>query len=309
MYSSMFSLNLKSTKSPLQPVLDALDSVILGKADQVRLALTCVLARGHLLVEDVPGVGKTTLVKTLARVLGLESKRVHFTNDLLPADILGTAVFDPHGRKFEFHPGPIFTQVLIADELNRGTPRTQSAFLQAMEEGRVSLDGVTRDLPKPFFVVATQNPREQIGTYPLPESQLDRFLMRIHMGFPSPEFEMELLKGHRKTDDQIQPLLTPAELISVQEQVDKVHASEQVVKYIQRLLQQSRQARADESGLSPRSGLSLLAASRAWAFLAGRDYILPEDVQNVAPWVINHRMRSASTPEKAREFVLSVPLE
>src|SRR5262245_1745913 len=187
----MISLKKPATVSPLQPVLDALDSVILGKPDQVRLSLACVLARGHLLVEDVPGVGKTTLVRSLARVLGLENNRVQFTNDLLPADILGTAIFEPGNKSFLFHPGPIFTNVLIADELNRGTPRTQSAFLQAMEERRISLDGVTRDLPMPFFVVGTQNPREQIGTYPLPESQLDRFLMRIHMGFPSPQAEFE----------------------------------------------------------------------------------------------------------------------
>lgn len=305
----MFSLNIKSTPSPLQPVLDLLDSVILGKSEQVRLALACVLARGHLLVEDVPGVGKTTLVKSLAKVLGLDSKRVHFTNDLLPADILGTAVFDPAQQKFNFHAGPIFTQVLIADELNRGTPRTQSAFLQAMEEGRVSMDGITRSLPQPFFVVATQNPREQVGTYALPESQLDRFLMRIHMGFPSPQFEMELLKGNRKTEEQIAALLNGEDLLKLQRQVEQLHCSDQVLKYVQRILQNSRQARADDSGLSPRSGLSLLAASRAWAFLAGRDYVLPEDVQNVAPSVINHRMRSASSLEKAKEFILSVALE
>ena len=305
----MFSLNIKTTPSPLQPVLDLLDSVILGKSEQVRLALACVLAKGHLLVEDVPGVGKTTLVKSLAKVLGLDRKRVHFTNDLLPADILGTAVFDPAQQKFNFHAGPIFTQVLIADELNRGTPRTQSAFLQAMEEGRVSMDGITRSLPQPFFVVATQNPCEQVGTYALPESQLDRFLMRIHMGFPSPQFEMELLKGNRKTEEQIAALLNGEELLKLQRQVDQLHCSDQVLKYVQRILQNSRQARADDSGLSPRSGLSLLAASRAWAFLAGRDYVLPEDVQNVAPSVINHRMRSASSLEKAKEFILSVALE
>ncbi len=296
---------------PLQPVLDALDSVILGKPEQVRLALACVLARGHLLVEDVPGVGKTTLVKTLSRVLGLEAKRVQFTNDLLPADVLGTAIFENTTHTFKFHPGPIFTHVLIADELNRGTPRTQSAFLQAMEERRISLDGITRDLPNPFFVVATQNPREQIGTYPLPESQLDRFLMRIHMGFPAPQFEFELLKGRRKRDDQVPAVLNQTEIIRLQEACDNVHASDIVIRYVQRILMQSRNVRPDFTGLSPRSGLGILAAARAWAFLAGRDFVMPEDLQSVGPWVINHRMKfpSSSAFEKTKEFLLSLPVE
>src|SRR6185312_11901456 len=209
----MFSLKKSASASPLQNLLDTLDGVILGKPEQVRLSLACVLARGHLLVEDVPGVGKTTLVKTLAKVLGLESKRVQFTNDLLPADILGTAIFDNTTHAFKFHPGPVFMQILIADELNRGTPRTQSAFLQAMEERRISMDGLTRELPNPFFVVATQNPREQIGTYPLPESQLDRFLMRIHMGFPSPQFELELLKGKGRHEEQIPSVMNQQQVL------------------------------------------------------------------------------------------------
>src|ERR1700722_4680051 len=212
----MFSLKKSASASPLQPVLDAMDSVILGKPEQVRLSLACVLARGHLLVEDVRGVGKTTLVKTLARVLGLESKRIQFTNDLLPADILGTAIFDNLTSNFKFLPGPVFTHCLIADELNRGTPRTQSAFLQAMEERRISMEGMTRELPDPFFVVATQNPREQIGTYPLPESQLDRFLLRIHMGFPSPSYELELLRGNRMESEQIANVLKHDELLKLQ---------------------------------------------------------------------------------------------
>ncbi len=307
----MLPLTKTDAKSPLQPVLDLLDSVILGKPEQVRLSLACVLARGHLLVEDVPGVGKTTLVRALARVLGLETTRVQFTNDLLPADILGTAIFDPNNRSFHFHPGPIFTNVLIADELNRGTPRTQSAFLQAMEERLVSQDGVTRDLPTPFFVVATQNPREQIGTYPLPESQLDRFLMRIHMGFPSPEAEVELLKGNRRKQEDLSPILNQAEVLRLQDVVDMVHCSDLILSFVQRILTHSRGLRADFSGLSPRAGLAILAASRAWAFLAGRDFVLPEDVQSVAPWVINHRMRFPTTTAyaQAKEFVLSLPAE
>jgi len=307
----MISLKKSATAPPLQPVLDTLDSVILGKPEQVRLSLACVLAKGHLLVEDVPGVGKTTLVRSLARVLGLDTKRVQFTNDLLPADILGTSIFDSTTHTFKFHQGPVFTNVLIADELNRGTPRTQSAFLQAMEERIVSLDGNTRDLPHPFFVVATQNPREQIGTYPLPESQLDRFLMRVHMGFPSPEHELELLRGNRKKEDQVPALLNQADVLTHQEGVLRVHVSEVILKYVQRLLMQSRTLRSDFTGLSPRSGLALLAVAQAWAYLAGRDFVLPEDVQSVGPWVINHRMRLPSTVafEKSKEFILSLPVE
>jgi MoxR-like ATPase len=307
----MFSLKKSASASPLQPVLDTLDSVILGKPEQVRLSLACVLARGHLLVEDVPGVGKTTLVKTLARVLGLETKRVQFTNDLLPADILGTAIFDATTHTFKFHPGPVFTNVLIADELNRGTPRTQSAFLQAMEERRISLDGITRDLPNPFFVVATQNPREQVGTYPLPESQLDRFLMRVHMGFPAPQFEFELLKGGRKSEEEIPTLLNHSEVLRFQAESEKVHCSDLVIKYVQRILLQSRSVRSDFAGLSPRSGLALLSVARAWAFLDGREFVLPEDVQSVGPWVINHRLKfpTATAFEKTKEFLLSIPVE
>jgi MoxR-like ATPase len=307
----MFSLKKSNTVSPLQNILDALDSVILGKPEQVRLALSCVLARGHLLVEDVPGVGKTTLVKSLAKVLGLETKRVQFTNDLLPSDILGTAIFDAAHKSFQFHPGPVFTNALIADELNRGTPRTQSAFLQAMEERRVSLDGVTRELPNPFFVVATQNPREQIGTFPLPESQLDRFLMRVHMGFPAPEYEIELLRGNRKTEAEIPVLMSAAEVVKIQDQIEHIQCSDVLVKYVQRILVQSRSLKADFSGLSPRSGLALLSAARAWAYLAGRDFTLPEDVQAVGPWVINHRMKlpTASSYDKTREFLAGIAVE
>ncbi|MGE4132957.1 MAG: AAA family ATPase [Bdellovibrionales bacterium] len=300
-----------SVKSPLQPVLDALDSIILGKPEQVRVSLACILAKGHLLVEDVPGVGKTTLVRSLARVLGLETKRIQFTNDLLPADILGTAIFDASNKSFHFHPGPIFTNVLIADELNRGTPRTQSAFLQAMEERRISMEGVTRELPTPFFVVGTQNPREQVGTYPLPESQLDRFLMRIHMGFPDSKFEMELLRGNRKKEEDFVALMSKEDLLAAQEQVERIHCAEPILEFVHRIVSHSRGLNAHFSGLSPRSGLALLSAARAFAFLAGRDFVVPEDVQTVGPWVINHRMRfpTGSAFQKSKEFILSLAAE
>ena len=307
----MLSIKATAQTPTLQPILDLLDSVILGKPEQVRLSLACVLARGHLLVEDVPGVGKTTLVKTLAKVLGLETKRVQFTNDLLPADILGTAIFDNNTHSFRFHPGPIFTHVLIADELNRGTPRTQSAFMQAMEERRVSMDGVTRELPNPFFVVATQNPREQVGTYPLPESQLDRFLMRIHMGFPAPAFELELLKNQRKKEEDIPIFLEQEQLLALQNACEQVHCSDAILRYVQRILMHSRNIRPDFSGLSPRSGLAMLSVARAWAFLAGRDFVLPEDVQATGPWVINHRMKypTSTAFEKSKEFLLTLPVD
>ena len=304
-----------AVSSPLADVLKHLDGIILGKPEQVRLSLACVLARGHLLVEDVPGVGKTTLVRNLAHVLGLDTKRVQFTNDLLPADILGTSIFDQATRAFSFQPGPVFTNVLIADELNRGTPRTQSAFLQAMEERVISLDGVTHALPEPFFVVATQNPREQIGTYPLPESQLDRFLMRIHMGFPSPEFELELLRtelaGVSRVDVSGPSLLSRADVMHHQAAVAKVQATDAILRYVQRLLQHSRALGKDFGGLSPRAGLAMLNVARAWAYLAGRDFTLPDDVQQVAPWVINHRLRFAGGDafQRAQDFVRGVAVD
>lgn len=307
----MRSPKIETSGSPLKDALDALDSVLLGKPEQVRLSVACVLAKGHLLVEDVPGVGKTTLVRSLARVLGLATQRIQFTNDLLPADILGTSIYDANAQNFKFHPGPIFTHVLIADELNRGTPRTQSAFLQAMEERKVSLDGNTRDLPAPFFVVATQNPREQIGTYPLPESQLDRFLVRMHLGFPSPEHEFNLLRHARVSVEEVPVHLDQAQVLELQEKAAATHCSDAVVRYVQRLLVQSRGLRADFSGLSPRSGLALIAMAKAWAFLNARDFVLPDDVQSVAPWVINHRLRlpTAVAFTQARDFVAGVPVE
>lgn len=266
--------------------------VIVGKSQQLKLSLACLLAEGHLLIEDVPGVGKTTLVRFLSKALGLQESRIQFTNDLLPSDILGTSIFDKASQKFTFHPGPIFSQLVLGDELNRATPKTQSACLQAMEEARVTVDGVTHELPRPFFVIATQNPEEQLGTYPLPESQLDRFLMRIELGFPDRENERLLLTGERRDVmiSEMKSVMSPEDLLSLQKQVRQVHTSDALIQYVQDILTNSRDHSERYRGLSPRAGLALLSASRAWAFIEGRDMVLPEDVQAVAPSTLGHRL-------------------
>jgi len=279
----------------LRQALDLLGGVVLGKDTQLRLSLACLLARGHLLIEDIPGIGKTTVAKALAVVLGLEFKRVQFTNDLLPADVLGVSVFDAAASSFVFHPGPVFTNVLLADEINRGTPRTQSALLEVMEEQQVSLDNSTRLLPRPFFVLATQNALDQAGTYPLPESQLDRFLFRISLGYPDLDSELELL-GRSQTAGR--PVLPEAvsnaeEVLDLQEQVDHVRTSAALLRYVRDLLDWTRTSGRFVNGLSPRAGQALVRASRAWAFLDGRDFVLPEDVQAVFPSLAGHRLRSA----------------
>jgi MoxR-like ATPase len=273
-------------------VVRQVGELILGKDRQVRLAFACLLARGHLLIEDLPGMGKTTLAQGLARTLGLSFRRIQFTSDLLPADILGVSVYQPESRDFRFHPGPVFTQLLLADELNRATPKTQGALLEAMEERQVTSDGVTHPLPEPFFVIATQNPRHQIGTYPLPESQLDRFLMRIDMGYPDRVAERELLKGRDRREllADLQPVLDHARLGALQRKTRDVHAADALLDYIQDLITASRRSSRFVHGLSPRAGLALLGAARAWALLEGRDMVLPEDVQAVAPSVMGHRL-------------------
>ena len=278
----------------LDTVINRIGHIVLSKEHQVRLALACLLARGHLLIEDLPGVGKTTLAHVLAKVLGLQFKRIQFTADLLPADILGVSIYQAEGKNFVFHPGPLFTQLVLADEINRATPKTQSALLEAMEERQVTAEGVTHKLPKPFFVIATQNPHHLIGTFPLPESQLDRFLMRIEMGYPDRAAERALLKGRdrRELVESLQPVIGPDTLASLQPVAACVHVAEPLLDYIQNLLDATRRAGAFAEGLSPRAGLSLLAAARSWAMLAGRDMVLPEDVQAVAPSVIGHRLRS-----------------
>jgi len=279
----------------INDVLAKLDTILLGKDQAVRLAFCCLLARGHLLIEDVPGVGKTTLAHALAKIFGLEFRRVQFTSDLLPADVLGNSIFDPTSRQFVFHAGPIFTQMLLADEVNRATPKAQSALLEAMEEGQVTIDGITHMLPVPFFVIATQNPQRQIGTYPLPESQLDRFLMRLQVGFPGRRAEKEMLAGQDRRDviRHLTPLVAPDQLMAWQASVRELHVSDAVRDYILDLLDKSRQIDSGGAGLSPRAGLALQRCAQAWAFAAGRDMVVPEDVQAVAPNVIAHRLGSA----------------
>jgi MoxR-like ATPase len=281
--------------SQLQQVINQTGTMILGKEHQIKLALACLLARGHLLIEDLPGVGKTILSHVLAATLGLRFTRVQFTSDLLPADILGVSIYERDSGNFKFHPGPIFSQVVLADEVNRATPKTQSALLEAMEEHQVSVEGQTIALPSPFFVIATQNPAYQIGTFPLPESQLDRFLMVISLGYPEQSAERALLAGRDRRDmlDELKPVLQPDELLALQQQVRRVHASDALIDYVQALLAFSRESPYFLTGLSPRAGLALLGAARAWALLEGRDHVMPEDVQTVLPHVAAHRLQPA----------------
>ncbi len=276
----------------IEDILKQADQIILGKNLQLKLAFCCLLANGHLLIEDIPGVGKTTLVRLLGKTLGLKTNRIQFTNDMLPADILGTSIFDTELKSFHFHYGPIFGQMIIADELNRATPKTQSACLQAMEERKVTVDGTTYPLPVPFFMVATQNPLEQAGTYPLPESQLDRFLMRVEIGYPSESAEKLLLKGEKreKLIDELKPLMDSTQLVEMQNQVDKIHASDAIIDYIHRLLNFTRNQSEHQWGLSPRAGLALLKAGKAWAFIEGRQFVVPDDIQAIASSVISHRL-------------------
>lgn len=264
--------------------------VIVGKTETVKLAVACLLARGHLLIEDIPGVGKTTLSQALARSLALGFQRIQFTSDLLPADILGNSIFDRDEQRFVFHRGPLFSQVVLIDEVNRATAKTQSALLEAMEEQHISADGATYDLPEPFFVIATQNPQHQVGTFPLPESQLDRFLMRIELGVPDRASERAMLLGmdRREMLKELKPVINPETLLEIQDAVRKVHASSALLDYLQDLLDASRQRHS--TGLSPRAGLALLHASQAWAMMNGRDMILPEDIQTVGIAVMAHRL-------------------
>ena len=300
-----FVAKTKSEESPIDSLLAQLDHIILGKPTQVRLALTCLLARGHLLIEDLPGMGKTTLAHALAAATRLKFKRIQFTSDLLPADIIGVSIYRPDDHRFEFHPGPVFSQVVLADEINRATPRAQSALLEAMEERQVSVEGETHVLPESFFVIATQNPRHLVGTFPLPESQLDRFLLRIEMGYPDRGAERELLKGRdrRELYAEMQPSLSEAKLLQLQQQVAQVNASDALLEYVQDLLAASRSSSLFVSGLSPRAGLGLVQAARAWAFIHDRNMVLPEDVQSVAASIMVHRLHSAASGQPESELV------
>lgn len=301
----------KSAQEQIEAVIQRVSRIILGKEDVVRLAVTCLLARGHLLFEDQPGVGKTMLSQALAQALGLGFRRVQFTSDLLPADILGASVYDRDTAAFHFHRGPVFTQVLLADEINRATPKTQSALLEAMEEGKVTADGSTHPLPEPFFVIATQNPSTQVGTFMLPESQLDRFLMRLALGVPDRGAERALLEGQERREllRALEPAMSMVELQQLQNQARAVHAAPALLDYLQDLLAASR---AQGHGLSPRAGLAVLAASRAWALLSGRAMVLPEDIQAVAVPVMGHRLEHAMDGmggvEFAKQLVAGTPL-
>ncbi len=282
-----------ATPTPLHDVIEAANRVIFGKDTQIRLALACLLARGHLLIEDLPGVGKTTLAHALARLLGLKFARIQFTSDILPADVIGISVFDRERNDFRFVPGALFTQVLLADEINRATPKTQSALLEAMGERQVTTDGVTRALPEPFFVIATQNPSTQIGTFPRPESQLDRFLLRLELGYPDRHAERALLEtgGTRSGMPDLAACLTPEQLPALQASAGAVHVAPALFDYVQRLVEATRASPQFVHGLSPRAALALLAAARAWAFIDGRAMVLPEDGQAGRPGVAAHRLR------------------
>lgn len=276
----------------LKTLIWQINKVIVGKPQQVMHSVVCLLAGGHLLIEDIPGVGKTTLAQALARGFGLQFSRVQFTPDLMPTDLSGVSIYDRTNERFVFHPGPLFSQVLLADEINRASPKTQSALLEAMEEKQVSIEGETRVLPAPFFVIATQNPQEQLGTYPLPESQLDRFLMRISMGYPSHSAEFELLAGgsRRNMLEKLPMVLNAKDFLIIQQVIDKIEATEALLNYLLSLIEATRSGRWFVQGLSPRAGIAILRAAKTKAMLSGRDYVVPEDVQDVFPYCSAHRL-------------------
>ena len=304
-----------NSQQKLKSLLDQLNTVIVGKPTQIQDCVACLLAGGHLLIEDVPGVGKTTLAHALATTFGLQFSRVQFTSDLMPSDLSGISIYERGKEAFVFHPGPIFAQVLLADEINRASPKTQSALLEAMEEKQVSVEGETRALPSPFFVIATQNPHDQLGTYALPESQLDRFLMRISLGYPDRASERALLAGNdrRAMIDALRPMLTQPEMLALQEQVQAIHAADPLLNYVQDLIAASRNGKWFVQGLSPRAGIAVLRAAKAQALLQGRDYVAPDDVQAILPQTIAHRLipvgeAGRGSVEQVRAMLDAVPL-
>src|SRR5471032_1808810 len=302
---------MNTAQPEIDAVLAQINRVILGKEEQIRLCLACLLARGHLLIEDIPGVGKTTLAHALARTLGLSFQRVQFTSDLLPADVLGVSIYDRESGKFRFQRGPIFAQLVLADEINRASPKAQSALLEAMEEHQVTLDGQTMPLPEPFFVIATQNPQDQVGTFPLPESQLDRFLMRVHLGYPAAAAERELLSGVDRRDlvKTLQTITTAETLRELQQAVLDIHVAPALLDYVQALVAHTRRAPGLNAGLSPRAAIGMLRAARAWALIDGRTAVIPEHVQAIFPAVVEHRVGQRDTgPAAVTRMLEAVPI-
>ena len=295
------------SNNKLRQLLKHANQVIVGKEQQINLAFSCLLSKGHLLIEDIPGVGKTTLAHLIAAITGMQFSRIQFTSDLLPADVLGISLFEKEHNQFRFHQGPIFSQLVLADELNRAPAKTQSALLEAMEEHQVSIDGETHLLPEPFFVIATQNPKEQMGTFGLPESQLDRFLMRIQMGYPNRETERELLTGRdrREMINEMAALITVEELTDWQVQVAQVHVSVNLLDYLQDIIDFSRQSGLFSNGLSPRAGLALMHAAKAWAYIQGRDMVLPEDVKQILAAVVSHRLQHQENSQSLNESTVT----
>ena len=288
----------------INSLIEKTSTIFLDKEEAVKLSTVCLLAGGHLLIEDVPGVGKTTLVQTLGKLLGLKTNRIQFTIDLLPADILGGHIYNPKDQEFHFYPGPLFAELILADELNRASPRTQSALLQAMEEGQISLDGKTWDLEKPFFVIATQNPHQNLGTFPLPESQLDRFMFSLELNYASKKTEIQIFqsKNPREKISDLAPILSASELISIQEQVGMVHVSENVAEYVGLLLENSRQDSFPGQPASTRAGIALIKSAKAWAYLEKRDYLKPEDIKSILQPVLGHRLGGTHGLRQGREW-------
>lgn len=305
------SSSTETLQVEINAAISAIEKIILGKPVQIRLAVCCLLARGHCLIEDLPGVGKTTLSQAIAHVFGLAFSRIQFTSDLLPADILGVSIFDPKQQSFNFHPGPIFAHFVLADEINRATPKTQSALLEAMEERQITVEGTTRKLEEPFFVIGTQNPLDQSGTFPLPESQLDRFMMKIKLGYPDADAERALLAGGnpREKLGEISATTSPEQFIEIQQAVDKIHCSQTLLHYVQDLIQATRNPGLFVYGISPRAGLAVVRASKAWALMNGRNYVEPGDVKAVFGSVAGHRLTPADQHSKSIESMIENLLE